>query len=272
MTTVYMKYLQDIQKTKPFSIDEEFAMFKLYSENKSLLIRNKIVESNMRFVLKTALEYKSSKVNIEDLITAGSIGMIKAIDQFDYTRGKRFVTYANWWIKSYIVSAINLYKNNVHIPWNKIVLAVKAQKKNNDELTMLDKEAMAVMSLNSTSVSLDSPVKSDSRNTYSEIISSHKDDIQANTNMSNDIISMLLSSLPENEKYVICEYHGINSDKPHSLREIGSSMGFSHSRVKQIRDQAMRRIKKYTSRSALEAAKEMIYDSACYNTRLTVKE
>ena len=270
MSIAYMKYLQDIQKTKPFTLNEEFTMFKLYSEKKSLLVRNKIVESNMRFVLRTALEYKSSKVNIEDLITAGSIGMIKAIDQFDYTLGKRFITYANWWIKSYIVSAINLYKNNVHIPWNKIVLAVKAQKKNNDELTMLDKEAMAVMSLNATSVSLDSPVKSDSRNTYSEIISNHKDDIQMS--MNNDIISMLLNSLPEDEKHVLCEYHGINSDKPHSLREIGSSMGFSHSRIKQIRDQAMRRIKKYTSPSALEAAKEMIYDSSCYSTHMTVKE
>lgn len=264
MSTAYMKYLADIQKTQPFSPEKEFVMFKAYSEHKSLLIRNKIAESNMRFVLRTALDYKSSKVCIEDLITAGSIGMIKAIDQFDYTRGKRFITYANWWIKSYIVSAINLYKNNVHIPWNKIVLAVKARKKNDDDLTMLDREAMAVMSLNSTSISLDSPVKSDSRNIYAEIISSHKDDIQ--TNMNNDIVTMLLNSLPEKEKHVLCEYHGINSDKPHSLREIGSSMGFSHSRVKQIRDQAMRRLKKYNSREALEAAKEMIYDTSCSGT------
>lgn len=260
MFNVYTKYLQDIKNTKPFTAEEEFAMFKAYNETKSRFIRNKIAESNMRFVLKTALEYKSSNVSIEDLIAAGSTGMIKAIDQFDYTRGQRFITYANWWVKSYIVSAINLHKNTIHIPWNKVVAAVKAQKKDDVDLSELDREAMAVMATNYGNVSLDSTINTDSKHTFAEVITDHKDDIQCTSDIDN-VVSLLTACLPENEKHVLCETYGINTDKPHSLREIGSSMGFSHSRIKQLRDQALRRVKKYTSKEVLETAKEMAYNS-----------
>lgn len=260
MFNVYSKYLADIQKTTPLTAKEEFAMFKVYHETKSQLVRNQIAESNMRFVLKTVLEYKSSKVSIEDLIAAGSTGMIKAIDQFDYTRGTRFITYANFWIKSYIVSAINLHKHTIHIPWNKVVAAVKAQKKDNAKLSDLDREAMAVMATNYTNVSLDSTINKDSTHTFAEVITDHKHDIQSTSDI-DDVVSLLTACLPENEKKVLCETYGVNTDKPQSLREIGASMGFSHSRIKQLRDQALRRVKKYTSKEVLDAAKETAYSN-----------
>lgn len=260
MFNVYSKYLADIQKTTPLTAKEEFVMFKAYRETKSQIVRNKIAESNMRFVLKTALEYKSSKVSIEDLIAAGSTGMIKAIDKFDYTRGTRFITYANYWVKSYIVSAINQHKHTIHIPWNKVVAAVKAQKKDNALLSDLDREAMAIMATNSKNVSLDSSINKDSKYTFADVITDHKTDIQCTSDIDN-VVSQLTACLPENEKQVLCETYGINTDKPHSLREIGASMGFSHSRIKQLRDQALRRVKKYTSKEALEAAKDAAYNN-----------
>ena len=260
MFNVYSKYLADIQKTTPLTAKEEFAMFKAYHETKSQLVRNQIAESNMRFVLKTVLEYKSSKVSIEDLIAAGSTGMLKAIDKFDYTRGTRFITYANFWIKSYIVYAINKHKHTIHIPWNKVVAAVKAQKKDNAILSDLDREAMAIMSINSTNVSLDSTINKDSKHTFAEVITDHKNDIQCTSDI-DDVVSLLTACLPENEKQVLCETYGVNTDKPHSLREIGASMGFSHSRIKQLRDQALRRVKKYTSKEVLDAAKETVYSN-----------
>ena len=258
MNDSYAKYLVDIKKTKPLSIEEEQALFKAYSVSKTKTIRDKIAESNMRFVLKVALQYKNSNVDIPDLVAAGSYGMLKAIDAYDYTRGQRFITYALYWVKSYIVSAINLHKNTIHVPWNKVVAAVKAGKKQ-DNLSDLDREAMAVMSINNTSVSLDSTVNADSKHTYAEVITDHKDDIRSKTDIES-VVDALTSCLPENEKHVLCETYGINSDKPHSLREIGSSMGFSHARIKQLRDQALRRIKKYTSSTMLEAAKDMAYE------------
>lgn len=260
MFNVYSKYLADIQKTTPLTAKEEFAMFKVYHETKSQLVRNQIAESNMRFVLKTVLEYKSSNVSIEDLIAAGATGMIKAIDQFDYTRGTRFITYANFWVKSYIVSAINLHKHTIHIPWNKVVAAVKAQKKDNAKLSDLDREAMAVMATNYTNVSLDSTINKDSSHTFAEVITDHKNDIQHTSDI-DDVVSLLTACLPENEKQVLCETYGVNTDKPQSLREIGASMGFSHSRIKQLRDQALRRVKKYTSKEVLDAAKETAYSN-----------
>lgn len=259
MTNSYYKYLSDIKNTTPLTAEEEFVMFKLYSENKSIAIRNKIAESNMKFVLKTVFNYKSSNVNIEDLISAGSIGMIKAIDQFDYTRGQRFITYAIWWIKSYIIKTINEKKPLIHIPWNKVVTAIKAKKKDKDMLTDADIEAINATNINKSCVSLDSTVNSDSKHTYADIIADHK----SNTICEDDnmrTISMLLDSLPENEKYVLSETYGINSDKPHTLREIGSAMDCSHSKVKQIRDRALRRIRKYNSNTVLESIKEKNYE------------
>lgn len=259
MDNSYNAYLSDIKKTKPFNAETEQAMFKAYAETKSITIRNKIAESNMRFVLKVALDYKSSNVDMSDLVSAGSLGMLKAIDAFDYTRGQRFITYALWWVKAYIVAGINLHKHTIHVPWNKVVAAVKANKKQ-DDLSDIDREAMAVMSINNSAVSLDSTVSADSKHTYADIITDHKDDISNQADVSS-VIAQLTACLPENEKHVLCETYGVNSDKPHSLREIGSSMGYSHSRIKQLRDQALRRIRKYTDKSMLEAAKDMAYES-----------
>ena len=158
------------------------------------------------------------------------------------------------------MSAINLHKHTIHIPWNKVVAAVKAQKKDNDKLSDLDREAMAAMATNSMNVSLDSTINSDSKHTFAEVITDHKDDIQCTSDIDNTV-SMLTACLPENEKHVLCETYGINTDKPHSLREIGESMGCSHARIKQLRDQALRRVKKYNSPKVLEAAKEMAYNN-----------
>lgn len=252
----YSKLLKDIAATKPLSSKEETALFEAYSKTKNKLIRDKIVQANMRFVLKTALAYKNSSVDMSDIITAGSTGLIKAVEGYDHTRGLRFMTYALYWIKAYIHAAIEQHKNLIAIPWNKANEIKKAKQKCKGSED-IDAELKVVDSINKNKVTFDSPVSSDSKNTFADIISDNKNDVSVAVD-TEQLINALTACLPENEKHVLCETYGVNTDKPHSLREIGSAMGFSHSRIKQLRDQALRRIKKYTSPEMLQICKEQV--------------
>ena len=253
--TSYSKLLKDISMTEPLTAEQEQIYFKVYNETKNKLVRDKIVRAYMRFALKIALAYKNSSVDMSDIIVAGSTGLIKAVDNYDVTRGLRFMTYALYWIKSYIHSAIEQHKNLIAIPWNQAnaIKVAKRKCRNRD----IDSNLKVVDNINKNRVTFDSPVSSDSKNTFADIIADKQNDISVEVD-AEQLIGALTACLPENEKHVLCETYGINTDKPHSLREIGSSMGFSHSRVKQLRDQALRRIKKYTSPEMLQICKEQV--------------
>lgn len=253
----YSKFLKDISATKPLSQKEETAYFEAYSKTKDRLIRDKIVRANMRFVLKTALAYKNSSVDMSDIIAAGATGLVKAVENYDVSRGLRFMTYALYWIKSYIHSAIEQHKNMISIPWNQTV-AIKAAKQKCRGNQEIDGELKQVDSINKNRVAFDSPVSGDSKNTFADIIAAENTSDASVNNDASDLINSLIACLPDNEKQVLLETYGVNTDKPHSLREIGTSMGFSHSRIKQLRDQALRRIKKYTSAEMLQICKEQV--------------
>lgn len=254
----YAKYLNDIRSSKRLTHNEMMVMFKEYKRTKSKTIRDQLVSSNMRFVLQVALNYKNSSVNMSDLLSEGSIGLMHAIEHFDYTLGQKFTTYAVYWIKSYINSAMSKHKNMIHIPANRVIQISKALQSSADG-SALDKEAEALMQINNSKVSLDARIGDDSKNTFADILSNSKDDIKVESDYST-MIEGLTACLPDKEKQVLCETYGINTDKPHTLREIGSSMGYSHARIRQLRDQALRRIRKYTDTDMLIAAKDAIYE------------
>ena len=254
----YAKYLNDIRSSKRLTHNEMMVMFKEYKRTKYKPIRDQLVSSNMRFVLQVALNYKNSSVNMSDLLSEGSIGLMHAIEHFDYTLGQKFTTYAVYWIKSYINSAMSKHKNMIHIPANRVIQISKALQSSADG-SALDKEAEALMQINNSKVSLDARIGDDSKNTFADILSNSKDDIKVESDYST-MIEGLTACLPDKEKQVLCETYGINTDKPHTLREIGSSMGYSHARIRQLRDQALRRIRKYTDTDMLIAAKDAIYE------------
>lgn len=256
--STYAKYLDDIRNAKRLSHEEMLVMFKQYRKTKSKTIRDQLVASNMRFVLQVALNYKNSSVSMSDLLSEGAIGLMHAIERFDYTLGQKFITYAVYWIKSYINTAMNKHKNMIHIPANRVIQVSKALQSSSDG-SALDKEAEAIMQINSAKVSLDAKIGDDSKNTFADILSNSKDDIKLESDVSS-LVEGLTACLPEKEKHVLCESYGINTDKPHTLREIGSSMGYSHARIRQLRDQALRRIRKYTDADMLQAAKETVVD------------
>lgn len=251
--TSFNKYKADIFKTKKFTLEEERVYFEIYSKNKSTLVRDKIVKAYSRLVLKIALDYRKTGVPLEDLLSSGFCGLIRAVELFDITRGKRFMTYGLYWIKAAIHFAIEQHKNLIAIPWNKSV-AIKKAKKNavaNDELVKCD-------SINNSIVSFESPVFDNSKNTIADVVKDENVyDVAAKVD-TDMLIDIMLAALPENEKIVLREMYGIGCDKPNTLREIADHMDCSHSRIKQLRDQALRRIKKYTAPQMMDCIRERV--------------
>lgn len=247
----FNKYKADIFNTVTLSPIEERAYFEVYNKTKSKVIRDKIVTAFSRLVLHVVLHYKNTGVPLEDLISSGYCGLIRAVELFDVTRGNRFMTFSIYWITAAVKSAIELNKNLISIPWNKTV-AINKTKKNNvkdDILTKYD-------CINKSIVSFESPAFDNSKNTIADIV---KDEnaYDSASNVDNELlVNTLLACCSNDEQQVLREISGIGCDKQNTLREVAKHMDCSHSRVRQLRDQALRRIKKYTDSRMLDYVRE----------------
>ncbi|MCF0117116.1 MAG: RNA polymerase sigma factor RpoD/SigA [Bacilli bacterium] len=256
------KYLADIRKTKPLSLEEEQILFKLL-KNGNNAARNKLIYSNMRFVLKVAMQYKSCNIPLTDLINEGAIGLSEAVDRFDPTMGYKFISFAVWWIKAYITKAINEKANLVRIPANKSVELRKALKENSKGHELPD-EIKEIAQFSQTHVSFDNQINNDSKTTYSEILKDESIISPENIteiNNTQELVNDLMCQLPDKEKTVIQALYGINNPEPQTLRKVASSMNISHERIRQLRDQALKRIRKYNNKELLQDKKEAFLEA-----------
>ena len=234
------RYLDDIRKTSPLSREEEAWLF----ENKNNPIaRKKIVDANMRFVLKVALMYRGCPIPLPDLVSEGAMGLMRAIELFDNTRGLKFISYGVWWIKAYITRAINEQGNLVRLPANqhlRIRKGLKEQAKGQE----VSEEVRDLIQMGQKGISIDSPLK-DSKTSWAESLSDDTaTDPESNSEIQavEDIVRNILKSLPAREYNVLAGIYGIGLNSPQTLREVGETMKISHERVRQLRDQALKRI------------------------------
>jgi RNA polymerase primary sigma factor len=247
------RYLDDIRKTKPLSREEEQTLFRLCSQGNSQA-RKRLVSANMRFVLKVALQYRGCPIPLTDLVNEGSMGLIRAIQSFDYSRGLKFISYAVWWIKAYITRAINENGNLIRLPANQHLRVRKALKEKSRGKE-ISEDIRELIQLGERGVSFDQGLSNDSKTTYSEVLA---DDKAINPESETEIQSVelmakeLLVGLPEREAQVIRGLYGINHESPQTLREVGETLNISHERVRQLRDQALRRIRKGNSKAFLK--------------------
>lgn len=249
----FNKYKADIYKTVKLTPAEERACFEVYTKTKSILMRDKIVKANARLVLHVVLNYKNAGVPLEDLISSGFCGLIRAVEMFDVTRGLRFMTYALYWITAAVRSSIEQNKNLIAIPWNKTVAISKSKKS-----AVKDESLVKYASINKNLVSFDSPAYDNSKNTVADVVKDENVyDVEREVN-TDIMVKCLLACLPKDEKQVMLETYGIGCDKQNTLRDIAKHMDCSHSRVKQLRDQALRRIKKYTAPQMLDCIRERV--------------
>ena len=258
---ISVAYIKDITKYEPMSAEEEQAAFLLYKENHDRLLKQKLMNSNMRFVLKIALEFNNAKCDLTDLISEGAMGLSRAVEEYDVTRGTKFITLAVYWIKAYINSSLNKYQNVIHIPYNVISKYNKEKRKATKlgQTVEVDEKLMKAMGINNSQVSIDAKMSDDAHNTYADVIADENTDDFDAVEATKSVVRGLTQCLPELEREVIDKIYGFSTGETQTLREVGAQIGYSHVRVRQLRDQALRRIVKYTSPVLLEEAKEIVY-------------
>lgn len=263
------KYLQEIGKVDLITPEEEVQLAIRIKQGDRMALE-KLTKANLRFVVSVAKQYQNQGLSLSDLINEGNLGLIKAAQRFDETRGFKFISYAVWWIRQSILQALAEQSRIVRLPLNKVGLSNKISKAfasleqeyerapSPDELASLlelgIEDIETTMGVSSRHVSIDAPFQSGEENSLLDVLE--------NTNMEstdNKItyfeslkleIERSLNTLTERQKDVIKLYFGIGLANQMSLEDIGSKFGLTRERVRQIKDKGITKLRN-TSRSKL---------------------
>ncbi len=258
-------YLQQIGKIPLLSAQEELDVAKKIYETQSEIARKVLINANLRLVVSIAKKYIGRGLSFLDLIQEGNMGLIKATEKFDYTKGYKFSTYATWWIQQSITRAIADKARIIRLPIHLIESINKIKKATMDLTTELgripnkqeiaDKMGITVAKLNSivkstqSTISIDTPTgqKDDSNKIIDYIVDESTiapDNLVSQESMLDDIKNML-EQLSQKERDVLILRFGLNNDgNKKTLDEIGSIYGVSRERIRQIENRAISKLKK----------------------------
>ena len=265
------KYLHDIAKVDLISSEEEVELAKrIQSGDEEAL--NKLIKANLRFVVSVAKQYQNQGLTLPDLINEGNLGLIKAARRFDETRGFKFISYAVWWIRQSILSALAEQSRLVRLPLNKIGSLTKINKAYADleqklqriptmsEIaTYLDINVKDVkVALNNTlrHVSMDAPLLDGEDGTMYDVLQS-SDSIKPDTNLLTESLQIeidrVLSTISSREGDILKRYYGLGDYHQHTLEEIGIAFDLTRERVRQIKEKALRRLKQTNKNRSLKS-------------------
>ena len=262
---ILAKYLSDISSIPRITPDEEVELTQLMQRGgkKGNQAKEKLISANLRFVVSVAKQYQHQGVPLEDLINEGNIGLIKATERFDDTRGFKFITYAIWWIRQSIFTAISNHGNMVRKPQNQIVLQNIIRHKTNNfiqqhlrqpseeelsDLLGLDiQQIRQALQANTGASSIDIPIGGEDGITLADRLKSGTefatDRITDNESLCTDLQLLLTSMLKPKERQIITQYFGINNT-PRSLSDIGDDMGITRERARQICQRGLSKLRK----------------------------
>ncbi|MGV8828265.1 MAG: sigma-70 family RNA polymerase sigma factor [Breznakibacter sp.] len=262
------KYLHEIGKVRLLSSEEEVLLAKKIKngDEKALEL---LINANLRFVVSVAKQYQNQGLSLPDLINEGNLGLIKAAQRFDETRGFKFISYAVWWIRQSILQSLAEQARIVRLPLNKIGSINKVnntfarleqdfQREPTSEeiaeiLDVAPKEVREALKVASRHVSMDAPLKKDEDNTlYDVLLATDNESPDANLlgeSLKREI-DRSLGTLSPREADIIRLYYGLNGEPPYSLEEIGKYFSLTRERVRQIKEKAIKRLK-HTFRSKL---------------------
>jgi RNA polymerase primary sigma factor len=263
------KYLSEIAREQLITADEEVELARRIKNGDAWAL-DKLTKSNLRFVVSVSKQYQNQGLSLPDLINEGNLGLIKAAQRFDETRGFKFISYAVWWIRQSILQAIAEQSRIVRLPLNKIGAINKINKTYSkleqeferepsaDELaTMLDLTAEDVretMKNNSRHISMDAPLgSSEDAGSMLDLIPSDELPSPMFELISESLrleIERALKTLTVREADVVKFFFGLNGKYPLTLEEIGEKFELTRERVRQIKEKAVRRLK-HTSRSKI---------------------
>jgi len=259
------KYLQEIGKVELITPEDEVILARrIKSGDRDALA--KLVKANLRFVVSVAKQYQNQGMSLPDLINEGNLGLMKAAQRFDETRGFKFISYAVWWIRQAILQALAEQARIVRLPVNKIGSINRINRAFSrleqeyerepssqeiaDMLEMAPDEVKDALKTNGRTVSMDAPISSEEDNTMYDVLQSN-DAPSPDRNLINESlayeIERALSTLSPRESKVLKLYFGITMKHPFTLEEIGEELGLTRERVRQIKEKAIKRIQ-FTTR------------------------
>lgn len=256
------KYLQEIGKVELITPEEEVKLAIKIKQGcqKSL---EKLTKANLRFVVSVAKQYQNQGLTLPDLINEGNLGLIKAAQRFDETRGFKFISYAVWWIRQSILQALAEQSRIVRLPLNKVGLTNRISKAFSqleqeyereptpEELAFLldmdAEEIAATLGIAARHVSMDQPLSDSEDGTLIDVLVNHNaektDDALAFRASLKTEIERSLSTLTERQKDVIRFFFGIGVDHALSLEDIGEHFNLTRERVRQIKDKAITKLR-----------------------------
>lgn len=255
------KYLHEIGKVKLINSEEEARLARKIKEGDQNALKT-LINANLRFVVSVAKQYQNQGLSLSDLINEGNLGLIKAAQRFDETRGFKFISYGVWWIRQAILQALAEQARIVRLPLNKIG---SMNKVNNtfsqleqqfqrepttdeiaDVLNLAPKEVKESLKAIHKHISMDAPLRKDEENDmYDTLLPT--DAVSPDQKLLSDSlrreIDRSLSTLASREADIIRLYYGLKDEPPYSLEEIGGLFNLTRERVRQIKEKAIKRLK-----------------------------
>ncbi len=256
------KYLQEIGKVELLAAEEEVALaIRIKKGDQGALER--LTKANLRFVVSVAKQYQNQGLTLPDLINEGNVGLIKAAQRFDETRGFKFISYAVWWIRQNILQALAEQSRIVRLPLNKVGLNNRISKAFQlleqefereptseelaDALEITAEEVSLSQIMSVRHVSVDSPLMEGEDNTLIDVLVNENADTTDERLVHDESlrieIARSLRSLTERQKDVLCFFYGIGVDHPLSLEDIGERYSLTRERVRQIKDKAITKLR-----------------------------
>ena len=264
------KYLQEIGKEELLSTDEEVELAQRIRKGDRKALE-KLTRANLRFVVSVAKQYQNQGLSLADLINEGNVGLIKAAEKFDETRGFQFISYAVWWIRQSILQAIAEQSRIVRVPLNQVGSVSKInrilskfeqeheRRPSTDEISeridLPEDKVDEAMMANTRHVSVDAPFVDGEDNSLLDVLvndDAPMADRQLVVESLRDEIAVFLQTLNDRERSVVSAFYGIGQPEM-TLEEIGNKYGLTRERVRQIKEKAIRHLRNNTKNKLLKS-------------------
>lgn len=259
------RYLTEIAREPMLTPDEEATLAHTIHQGGPAgeRARDRLVSANLRFVVSVAKQYQHQGISLTDLINEGNVGLVKAAEKFDETRGFKFISYAVWWIRQSIMEALAVKSRIVRVPLNQVGIAGKVNRATEQFLqehgrvpsthelatmTGIDEElVISAFEANGRSTSIDAPISEDDDNSLADTLSSDDDSARSDSSLDRESMNLFISDLlkevlNDREQRIITESFGIGRMEK-SLEEIADEMGMTRERIRQVKEKALRKIR-----------------------------